>query len=210
MANVQIERFFDTVAMQAYGCPRPVLMDAARRAMRRLCDESGVWVIEDADSVGSDGRLEFGFAVGPAEVVQIEAIAVDGRPLEPVAGMWLDTRFPAWRLGGTYDGAPRYYASIDDDTIQLVPWQNCTVHYRLRAIPSLTATEVPDFLLRKYRETVQAGMLAEVFNQRGQEWFMPELAMQHEARFREGIAKAQLIKAKGRQDAPLRTKASFF
>lgn len=210
MANVALDEFADSVAFQAYGCPRPVIQKAIRNAAIRVCEESRIWVLEDSAEVGADGILDFSYPLGNAEMMEIERLLVDGQPLTPASAIDLDQDFPEWRFGNVPAGLPKFYASLDDDTLRLVPCQPCTANYVLRLKPSEKANDLPDFLYRRHKQTIQHGALAEILMQRGQEWFMPELAAVHENQFNIKLGRTQRLKAQGRQKAAMRTKSTFF
>lgn len=208
-ARREIEELLPQVMRLAPSCPEPVAISYLREAARQLCAALPIWRDVDCFTV-SHPQYELLSTIGDAEIINIESASLNGSTLKPVALAYLDGRVPGW-YSKTEAGPARYLTQLGPDSVSLYPRASGELSMRLLLRPSTTALTFPAALVNQHAETVGRGALGRVLSMPNAEWSNPGLAAAHLAFFESKTNTAAQRKAiAGQQNAPVRTKASFF
>jgi hypothetical protein len=193
--------WFPDVLPKVAGCPVPVVEHELRRAAQEFFEESRAWQVPaaDADVVADTAEVTIVSTNSEHELVRVEMVWHDGKPLDPVTVEELDAQFvDDWR---THTGTPSKFLQLTPGVIQLypVPTVGITdgITARISVRPSDTSTGIPDEYRVKYRKAMMDGSLAALMLYPGKPWTAPDLASAHSAKFQDAIDRANYDAAQG-------------
>lgn len=150
------------------GAPLPAIEDAILDAAIEYCRRTRLLrvLLDPISLVPGEAELELDPPDGDSQITDVTGAWLPGRQLDPATRPELDALFPRGWAGltvDTVDDVARYYCRAPG-TIQLVPGVSVRMQRALvlevAYAPTRTATTVPDLLLDRYAEKLQAGALA--------------------------------------------------
>lgn len=176
------------------GCPTFTVEHELRNAAIRFFEESRAWsaVMDPIRVAGGEADVELD-SDDPRQIdlVRIEAAWCDGRKLNvrSVDEMEASTRENWTERAGT----PHSLIQLMSGVMLLYPTPSEAVTVTLRATlrPAMTATEIPDTMM-KYRDAIRQGAMGRLQMYPGQPWSAPDMAMVNAAAFRAAIDKANI------------------
>jgi hypothetical protein len=201
--------FLTHVRPHAPGVPDTTAFKNIRLAAIEFCERTRLWKYEDDYDVTAETCDDLIYTPSGSTIHDIEIITFNGAELLPRSTRDLDRLAPGWRSGEA-TGVPRYYSQIDQNSLRLVPAMEGHVYLCMRLKPSQDAKTLPDFLANEYRECIGWGALARLLIVPGQSYTNPDLASYFLARFTAKLDSLSTKGTTGQQNAPKRTRASFF
>lgn len=204
-----LDSFLPEVRPWAPGVPDQVAYKHLRLAAIEFCERTRLWRFEDDYDITAED-CEAISTPGGSVLHDIEVVLFENRELLPKATRDLDRDMPGWRTGDLGTGLPSYFTQIEQNTIKLVPSAAGHLYLCLRLKPSQDATDLPDFLAAEYRECLGWGALGRILTVPGQSYSNPELASFYMARFSAKLDQLANKGTTGQQNAPKRTRATFF
>lgn len=207
VAMVDIDDFLPEVLQYVPGTADLVVQRNVVKVARELCEAAKLW--REAVTVTITTPSGQAFApIDNAEIHQIEHATIGERDLEPVTVAFLDKKYPTWSTTDEI-GVARYITQLELNTMAVYPREAGTAAVRLLLKPSVRAAELPQFLLDSYSEEIGRGAAARILvlptaaaN--------PQLGLDHRAWFEKRLDVLKARVSKGQQNAPLRTKGSYF
>lgn len=208
------------------GLPRPALIDAGRDACRDFCRETWLWrytlplisvvALTSAYTLTIPSALYADLENIPDDGVRFKesgATTDEFFPLTCTSEQELDSQYKNWR----YETAPlpsRFHVDNIDKKVNLTPIPENASASGLEVTcilkPSKTAELVPDFLYDDYEKVITAGILADLFMRKSEEWHDPQEAVRNAAEFRIGCNDAKMKRFTGRTNKPMQVKMRFF
>lgn len=192
-----IMNFFPNIAAAVDLCPTAVIREKIIEAIRKLCEETGLWTeqLQAISVVAStaeydmtadtillvDGSTQVNTI---ADVVLVEHVELENIDLEPTSKRYLDENERGWRQHS--ESRPRRFLMEPDKQLRLVytPSQAVTdgldVWLTLKPVrpTSISATvTVQDFFFKDFRLMIEWGALALLKEVPGVPWTDPEAAM---------------------------------
>lgn len=204
-----LDKFLPSVRPFAPGVPDQNAYQNIRLAAIEFCERTRLWKWEDEYNVTADDCSAIA-TPGGSVLHDIEIIMFDGKELEPIAPRDLDRMSPGWRSSTAPTGQPQYVTQIEQNAIRIVPSQAGAVYLCLRLKPSQDARDLPDFLAGEYRECIGWGALGRLLMIPGQSYTNPDMAGFYTSRFNTKVDSLITKGTKGQQNAPKRTRGSFF
>jgi hypothetical protein len=151
-----------------------------RRAAQVLMRRTRAWQVDVPAVAVVAGQATVSVAPTSAELelVRVEAVWFDGKPLEPTTAEVLDALYADdWRA---HTGTPSKYIQMVPGEIRLYPVPVADavtgLSVRLSVAPSETAAGLPDDIALRFRDDVQVGAKARLMLYPGRPWTNPELA----------------------------------
>jgi hypothetical protein len=162
------------------GCPQVLAEHELRRAAQVLMRRTRAWQVDVPAVAVVAGQATVSVAPTSAELelVRVEAVWFDGKPLEPTTAEVLDALYADdWRA---HTGTPSKYIQMVPGEIRLYPVPVADavtgLSVRLSVAPSETAAGLPDDIALRFRDDVQVGAKARLMLYPGRPWTNPELA----------------------------------
>ena len=204
-----LDAFIPNIRMYAPGVSDPTAYFAIRQAAIEFCERTRAWRYDDELAVTAE-QVDGISTPSNSVILDIEGVWFDGTKLKPKSPGTLDTLVPNWRSGATKPTTkPKYVTQTELNTFRLVPFMAGTVKFSIFLKPSQDATEVPDFMVDQYRETIAHGALARILLIPNQSFTNPEMAAAFGMAFQQKLDGKSTLGIVGQQRAPIRTKASF-
>jgi hypothetical protein len=193
-------------------CPTLTLTRAYLRAARNFCAQTR-WLRADATLNGSTdtiaNQMTYALQITDAtlEIVGVRDVKANqvGLPLNAWIIKPLDkTLFSPW-VG---PGSPTKYAYIPDAQIAFFPTPEkaYTMTITVAVQPVRTATALPNELITKWKEVIEAGALEYLFGIPGQKWSDANRAIFFGKTFRAGINNAKGDEQRGYNQGPVRAR----
>lgn len=202
-------------------CPNAVLRSSFTRAARRLCTESR-WYQADYELTLVAGQRTYPLAPPvlsgqAATELEVVDLAWDGCWVNSnLTGgdNWLRLR----KMDPSYnpnlqDSLPLRVAYTPEGEVAFDPIPSDAFPVKLKVVyqPIEEATDIPDALLVKWREGIEAGALAYLYDLAGEPWADPKKADANDRVYRAAIANAKANVAQGYQSGSRRaTPRPFF
>jgi hypothetical protein len=194
-----IDTLAPRVARQVKGCPHAAIVNALRDAAINLCEEADVWTYSVDDLVMFKNIDQYELQLPEeAEIVRISGVSVGSTGLTVRTAEWLDRNRPGWRND---KGTPNAcHVEIDDDRyfLRVTPKPSETQKGRDNRIaigfvlkPTLEATQLDDFLVARYQDTIVAGALWVLYMLPDRPWSSENRAEYWDDKFRGGVASAR-------------------
>jgi hypothetical protein len=153
------------------GCPQILAEHELRRAAQVLMRRTRAWRIDEAARPVVAGQATVSVAPTSAELelVRVEAVWFDGKPLEPVTDDVMDALYSHdWRSD---TGTPSRFLQGVPGEIRLYPVPIADavtgVTMRLSVAPSEGSTGLPDDLAIRFRDEIHVGAKARLMLSRG-------------------------------------------
>ena len=205
-----LDTFLGHIRPWAPGVPDPTAYKSIRLAAIEFCERTRLWKFEDDYDVTVDDCNSGIFTPNGSVLHDIEIVLFNGQELKPSTTRDLDRREHGWRTGELGGGLPKYYTQIDQSTLRIVPAMEGHVYLCLRLKPTQDATDLPEFISREYTEVIAWGALGRLLTIPGQSYSNPDLAQYYSQKFIDKIDRLNTKGVTGQQNAPKRTRASFF
>lgn len=162
---------------------------AILRAAREICRATSLWraALTAIDVV--QGQAEYTLTP-PADghIVRIPALLYNNVLLRGMTEDRLSRFSDNWRNAS---GTPSAFVALTRETVRLYPTPDTSLVAALEPDvviqPSLTATTVPDWLADQYEEILVDGALSWLFAMPLRDWYRPQAATYHRARFEQAI-----------------------
>lgn len=189
----KLAEIYPDIRSEISGVPMPAVTRVFRTVLRRLARESYAWVETEKIKTVRSGRAEIILApLSGVSIVRIETVTFDGEPLEAASVAQLDNRIRAWR---TETGAAFGFVYLGDNVLRIAPvpsvdYSNVVVRYAVQ--PTRNGDYVSDQFLDDYFEVLRAGVLSELFAQKGTPWFDRVRSEREIQVFLEGIEDAKI------------------
>ena len=192
-------------------CPGVTLKTAYLRSARNFCSQTR-WLRDTPTLDTLSGNTEAGTAdyallvTDPlTEIVGIRD--VKGFEVSAVDQWWQITPFDKTRFQPTTQtNKPVHYAYVPEASLSL--WMAPDKAYRLEITaavqPILTATELPDRLVTKWKEVLEYGALEYLMALPRQAWSNAVIAADYGKKFRAGINNAKADEQRGYNQGPTR------
>lgn len=202
-----IAEFLPHIYQYAPGCSAPTAYFGIRQAAIDFCERTRLWRYEDDfDIPGNDVE---GITTPYGSVLhEIELIQFGGENLTPKTTAWLDEHCRGWRAN-EMAGQPCYVVQTEPNTLRVVPWQAGHINLFLWLKPAQDATDLPDFIVDQYRETIAHGALARILAMPGQPFTNEALAASFGALFGGKLDALMRASSRGQQRGRTRTRAHF-
>lgn len=207
MEMVPLDDLLPEVLAYAPNVADPMAFRFLREAARDLCEAGKLWREWDAFQV-STPAAEGICTIQDAEIVSIEAASLGGYDLTPVTPAWLDKHEPDWD-SVTDSANARYVTQLNPTTVTVVPHVTGELKVRLVLRPSRTARSVPAWLAAEYGTELGKGAAGRILIMPDPAISNPQLGPALVAEFRGLLSAVKRKAAKGKQGAPLRTRARF-
>ena len=207
-----LDTFLPEVRPWAPGVPDTTAYKAIRGAAIEFCERTKLWKYENTIAVlSTDPATSTVTTAADSALFDIEVALFDGNELTPKTARDVDDLMPGWRIGDLGTGMPQYITQIEQNKITIVPGPavDGSLYLCLRLKPSQTAMTLPDFMA-DYAECLGWGALGRILTVPGQSYSNPELATYYMARFGEKLHQLSNKGSTGQQNAPKRTKSSFY
>lgn len=204
---IDVEEFLSRILPFAPGCPEPSAIAAIIEAARVFCRRTRLWRSTDqmTATTGSSNCL---CAPAGAEVFEVESLSFEGADLKPISIADLDDKQPGWR---EYTGdSPRWFTQTDIGEILLVPPGAGVVKMATILLPSMDATQLPDFLYDQYAKDIANGALAEILLLPKRDFTDPNMAGVYQVRFDATLDALATRPIKGQQRARVRSRSEYF
>ena len=205
-----LDTFLGHVRPYAPGVPDPAAYKAIRLAAIEFCERTRLWKFEDDYDVSVDDCNSGIFTPNGSVLHDIEIVLFNGTELHPSTTRDLDRREKGWRTGDLGGGLPKWYTQIDQSTLRIVPAMEGHLYVCFRLKPTQDATDLPEFISREYTEVIAWGALGRLLTIPGQSYSNPDLAQYYSAKFIDKIDRLNTKGVTGQQNAPKRTRPSFF
>lgn len=204
-----LDSFLPYVRPWAPGVSDPTAYKNIRLAVVEFCERTRLWRLEDDYDV-TEAQCNGPITTPAGSILHdIEIVMFDGQELRPVATRDLDMLQPGWRTDAP-TGLPQYYTQIDQSTLRVVPAQDGHLYLSLRLKPAADATTVPDFIAKEYAECIGWGALGRILTVPGQSYTSPDLGQFYAQKFSDRLDRLNLKGTTGQQNAPKRSRASFY
>lgn len=205
---VDIDDMLPFVMPHVPSAPSVIVLRAIRDVVRDLCLNAALWREYDEFPVTTP-ESEGVCTIPDAAIVKIEKASLDGLQLMPVTISWLDDQVPRWDIDLEDNGNARWITQVKPNSVTIVPKATGTLKVRLVLQPSITAEQIPSFILTDHSERVGTAAAGRVMLTPNVEYANPQLAAAYQQQFNSYIARMDREVSKGQQRAPLRTKARF-
>lgn len=206
---MNLSAFYDDILLDCSRCPINVALQAARLAVRELCDRSRIWMYDSEEEpvVGGLDSYDIDVPTG-TEVVELRAGYFNGALLDAKSFDQLDDLYGEWQ---TQIGNPTYVTSTAPATARIVPYPTTVqatdvVRWRVALRPTLAATSFdPDGLFCNdfYAEILHGAKQRLMFSP-NKPYTNFKLAEYHGAKWAAAINRARIIANRNRSRAELR------
>lgn len=199
--------FFPLVLVHVPAAPDPLVEQALRLATRELCERARPWRAWLACVETAPGSGVYTITLPTdSQALRLEAVTVDGRPLEVVPFTWHERDWEA------YPTQQQNGVTTDDLATMTVTGQSITgtVKAWVSLMPTLEAATAPDFLASRYREGIAAGAARNLLLTRGAPWYDPNAAVVPAAAFETAAGRASVDMARAHTGRFRRPAATWF
>ena len=136
------------------------------------------------------------------EVLAVDELVYQHRPLQPKSPDWLDEEVPDWR---ERTGDPRYYVQLSDRRVRFVPAsdevQPVAVTGKVILQPTRKAESFSDDLM-VYDQGIIHGTLARLLGMGKKPWSDPQRVQMCQVEYGEAISQAKHLSLKGYSQGP--------
>lgn len=208
---IKIDTLVPRVSRRVMGCPNAAMINALRDAAINLCEQVEVWTYSLDDIVLFRRIPQYELQLPTeAEIVRVSGVTFGSRTMRVRTADWLDANSPGWRDD---EGTPHAcHVEMDDDRyfLRVTPTpsetyrdteQRVAIGFVLK--PTADASELDDFMVSRYRDTIVAGALRELYDLPDRPWSSQNRADQYGRDFINGVTAARADVLRGFTDAPL-------
>jgi hypothetical protein len=207
MATV-FETLYPSIKLRAYGASEPLIEMYLRETAIDFCEKTYIWtrLVEEYAFEG-DGRITLANIEEGQE--ELEAVIpgvyntyrVLGVPPINMPGSL--NAFAGLTFDGESRGAPQYIYQIPEEENTLAVWpipdkQYSNIVFTIVLKPANTATTLPDFLAKHYRDALIEGTLARLYQVVGQPFYNPQAADKAEIKYARARLDARVSANRGR------------
>jgi len=193
----------------ARNVPEPALITSLREACRTLCAATRIWRATDVVTVTTPEETALAtLADSDIALVLIEAARLDDTPLTPASVHDLDVTYPGWRVD-TDESNAQFITQLEPPLVSIYPRATGELTTDLVLQPSLTATEIPQFLIDGYGTLLARAAAGMQLALPATEYQNLPLAGELLAEFERQTGRQHIISRKGPQRARLRTRGQF-
>lgn len=185
MATRLFADLVDHITPSAPGCPRPVVIQYARRVAIEACERTSAWRYVQADIVLVDGTYAYAFTPpADTEVHTVISATLNKQPLRPVSQEVCAEQYPfAPTTDSTYRSQPRHFVHFDPDTFHVVPCPDGVATYTVNMVlalkPLTSSTGMDKSVLDDLEDVVVNGTLQRLLTLPDRPWSDKELAAYH-------------------------------
>jgi len=209
--TVLISSIVDWARPHLPGCSTPQIIGALRDSAIEFCKQTRTLRLTAEIALAnqvSEYELYAGLEV---DVIGIEAVTQNGRPIHPAMESWLDLHVDQWRTEQQQDATNyvmpsrrtiRPYPSPLDALYPLVVTSVCQ--------PTIDADSLDADMIIDWRNGITSGALWRLMLLPGQEWSNPAMAEYHRAEFFKIIGEARVSSVRGNTSGPLRADYQSF
>ncbi|QND60380.1 hypothetical protein [Mesorhizobium huakuii] len=205
---VDIDDMLPFVMPHVPSAPHPTVLRNIRAVVRELCLYAAIWREYD-DIVIATPDSECVCTIPDVAIVKIEKASLDGLELHPVTIAWLDENVSRWDIDLDQTSNARWITQLNPNTVTIVPKATGTLRVRLVLQPSITAEQIPNFILTDHSEMIGMAAAGRVMLTPKTEYTNPQLGAAYKQMFDSYIARMDREASKGQQRARLRTKPQF-
>lgn len=202
-----IEALLPRVLRYAPACPEVLALSHLRDAAKEFCRRTKLWRLSDSIELPTEGE-DILCAPQGSFILEIAAARLGGNKLEPVTASYLDAHQFGWRDDADTSGA-RWITQTEPDSVRVVPAQAGTLLLELVLAPTDDADQVPDFMVNQHAQVIANGAAGEVLSTPS-DFANPQLGAAFVQRFQSDLDRLSISARKGQQNAPLRTRGSYF
>ncbi len=193
-------------------CPQTMLVRAYLRAMREFCAQSR-WLrvaatLNTIDELTTVGVSTYMLDSGDATLEIVGVRDVKGFEVGSPTNWWPIKPRDSTLFAPTGNGQPTRYAYVPEGSIEL--WQTPDKAYGVGIVaavqPVLTATAAPDALLAKWKQVIEAGALAYLYETPRVAWNNLTMADNKRKLFMAGIANAKGDEQRGFNQGAVRVR----
>lgn len=197
-----------SVSLYAPGAGTPTLYFVIRQAAIEFCIKTRLWRHES--TVTHDGASDMPVPTpDQSELIDIELVRFNGKPLMPRTANWMDHNMAGWREG-ELTGSPGCFSQLYPNTIRTVPAMAGEVKLSVWLQPSLDCIELPRFLIDQYRETIALGAMGRLLSMPNQPYTDERKALMALQGFAEQLDTLKNRAVYGQQRARVRTCPTYF
>ena len=192
---MQIADFYQYVSPDLPGCPDETLRRAIIQSVQHLCRKAHIWrELQDRIPLINGVREYEPDAPIGARIINIEEVFCGARTLDPVTLSSLKWKMPDWQTAESSE--PVFYMGANDwGVINIYPLpRNPTGSITLRAEfePLMAATSLPDEIMHRYQDEIEAGAKARCMIMAKTVWSDPVMAEHWRQRFESAVADAAI------------------
>lgn len=214
MKLVSLALFAPLVMPYAPTAPEPLVMQHLRLAARDFCKKTRCWREVISMPITANPIVpDLGCA---ATIVAVQSAKLNERDLEPVPFDSVDIETYMTKPGQAYQ-----FTQDQDDRFIILPFEAGVLTMSLYLAPAggprtiardpqaEPQNKVPAFLFDEHVEAIAHGALSRIMSIPAQEYTNGSMAAYFAAKFEDAAAEASTMSLKGKQRAPMRTKARF-
>lgn len=190
MANVPVLDVIADVAQIVRQAPNATLIGAYIRAARKFCRETR-WCRATLAGSTTDGTQAYSLGSDPyLEVLGLKAVSAQEGSGQPWALTVSNTT--DWPQGAD-NGRPRFYSYVPEAQFALHPTPDAVYSLTLTLVlqPKAGTNQLPERLLTKWDQALQAGALAYLLNLPGMPWTDAQQALVQQRLFQSEINNAR-------------------
>ena len=211
---MKVEDFYPYILTDVLGCPDPTLRVAVVSAAAEFCRETLAWTEVQDPIVLEDGVSDYELdAPSQAYAVTVRSAYVGGRQLLPTTLPALHSLMPNWAAAQSTEPT-HYNQTVDRGFITVYPKPasvtDQTIQVTAAFAPTLSATNLPDFLGQRHVEVIASGAKARLMSIPMAAWSNPALAAYHKQLFDAGVLDAKNAEAHGRVPGSIRVQPRKF
>lgn len=213
MAQISLSEFLPYVLPEVPGCPKELAEAKIRDSAIEFCEKTHIWMLESnyTDIEAEVALYSFGEPVG-TQVVTVDYVEIDEKPLIPKTETWLNKHLSNWRnLEQEY---PDFYYLEDCNTVRLVgiPKENKSAALLMKAVikPSRDATTIDSAFLENWVEGIAGGALYRIKKMPNQQFTNLDSASSDIKAFRRAVSNARAWKIRSGTKKQLRVEYQPF
>ncbi len=191
---VNIYQFVKGILPHVPGCPESLIIQAARKASIRLCEDSLIW--KDDIPAGDILISVDDYTITPpvdTRIVTIKSLIYDGTEITKKTEEWLDQNDNGWRVSST--GNPTVMVQYAPDRIKLNRLPAATIVGGLvaRVIlkPTPDATVVDNLIYNDFYDAIERGALSYLMEIPKKKWTDLKMSVYHGKHFNFQIQRAR-------------------
>ncbi len=205
---VSLREFLPQVQHAVHKCPIISMINALREAAIEFCKETKVWKQSDILIATVAGTAAY--EIVPPEKTDVSSIVMvkhDGQKLNPLSADMMDRQASA-------SGTPRYFTFEEPLTLNFAPTPDTSavdiISVKVALQPVYNATEVPAFLLARYKGAIVAKAKSILMMIPDKAWTDYQLAAANNAQFKQEMYAIKISVEKGGTTKSLRVKHRKF
>lgn len=192
--------FMRHILPHALSCPEPATFQYLRDAAIEFCRRTRAWRYVGTTNV-TVGRPVYLPTPEGATHFEVRSATLDGKSLELASFDRIDL--------DAEPGGARFFCVEPDGRVYISPEQEGELRVIVYLVPSQDTEELPDFLLEDHGKYLGAGALKDLLMLPNQPYTNPQNAGMFSMMFEGYVNTNFALNKRGKQRAPIRTKASF-